>query len=115
MVAKMSSVIEGSLEVNVLEGRVVLTIRQNNKDPVYTAFDPGQALEIADMLAKASYYAKYGKDRPVLASLGDMIIEAKRQKLNNRCKVMLTSMLSDQKSNSYIIQQLVDTCLSEIT
>ena len=44
-----------------------------------------------------------------------MIIEAKRQKLNNRCKIMLTSMLTDGKSNTHIIQQLVDTCLAEIT
>lgn len=110
-----NNVIEGALEVNVVEGRVVFTIRQTNKDPVYTAFDPGQALEIADMLAKASYYAKYGKDRPVLANLGDMIIEAKRQKLNNRCSIMLTSMLTEGKANSYIISRLVDTCLAEIT
>lgn len=111
----MSSVIEGALEVNVLEGRVVLTIRQTGKDPVYTAFDPGQALEIADMLAKASYYAKHGKDRPVLASLGDMIIEQKRVKLNNRCMLMLKTMLSEGKSNQAMVRELVDTCLAEIT
>ena len=111
----MSTVIEGALEVDDQEGRVVITIRQTGKDPVYVALDPGQAMEIADAIAKASYHAKYGKGRPVLIGLGDMVIEQKRIKLNNRLKIMLTSMLEAGKPNSYIISQMVDACLAELT
>ena len=111
----MSTVIEGALEVDDQEGRVVITIRQTGKDPVYVALDPGQAMEIADAISKASYHAKYGKDRPVLIGLGDMVIEQKRIKLNNRLKIMLTSMLEAGKPNSYIISQMVDACLAELT
>ena len=109
------NVIEGAFECNVHEGKVVLTVRQTGKDPVYMAFDPGSALEVADVIAKASYNAKYGKDRPVLVGLGDMVIEQKRVKLNNRLKIMLTSMLAEKKSNQHMISQMVDACLAELT
>lgn len=110
-----AAVIAGSIEINVIEGRVVLAVRQQGKDAVFTAFDPGQALEVADMLAKTGYYAKYGKDRPITATLGDMVLEKKREKLNNRCQIMLKSMLKDRRSNQHIITQLVDTCMAELT
>jgi hypothetical protein len=109
------NVIQGAFECNVHEGRVVLTIRQTGKDPVYMAFDPGGALEVADVIAKASYNAKYGKDRPVLIGLGDMVIEQKRVKLNNRCNIMLKSMLTEGKSNQVIVKNLIDACLAEVT
>jgi hypothetical protein len=109
------NVIEGAFECNVHEGKVVLTVRQTGKDPVYMAFDPGSALEVADVIAKASYNAKYGKDRPVLIGLGDMVIEQKRVKLNNRCNIMLRSMLTEGKANDLIIRNLVDACLAEMT
>lgn len=107
--------IEGALEVNDHEGRVVITVRQTGKDPVYVALDPGQALEGADMIAKASYHAKYGKERPVLVNLGDMIIEQKRQKLNNRLLLMIRTMLADKRSNQYMVKNLVDACMAELT
>ena len=110
-----AAVIEGAIEINVIEGRVVLTVRQKGKDAVFTAFDPGQALEVADMLAKTSYHAKYGKDRPITATLGDMVLEQKRVKLTNRCMLMLKSMLSEGKSNQAMIRELVDTCMAELT
>lgn len=109
------NVIEGAFECNVHEGKVVLTVHQTGKTPVYLAFDPGSALEVADVIAKASYNAKYGRDRPVLVGLGDMVIEKKREKLKNRCKIMLTSMLTEGKPNGYIINRLVDACLAEVT
>lgn len=109
------NVIEGMFECNVHEGKVVLTVRQTGKDAVYMAFDPGSALEIADVIAKASYNAKYGKDRPVLIGLGDMVIEQKRVKLNNRCNIMLKSMLTEGKSNQVIVKNLIDACLAEVT
>jgi hypothetical protein len=109
------NVIQGAFECNVHEGRVVLTVRQTGKDPVYLAFDPESALEVADVIAKASYNAKYGKDRPVLIGLGDMVIEQKRLKLNNRCNIMLRSMLAEGKSNQLIVKNLIDACLAEVT
>jgi len=111
----MSAVLQGAIEINEHEGRVILTVRPRGRPMVQTAHDPGQALEIANALAACSYNAKYGRPRPQLVGLADQIIEDKRIRLNSRLLIMVKSMTREGKSNQYIVSQCVDACLAEIT
>lgn len=110
-----TNTVQGTIDVDDIEGRVVLTIRQPNKDPVYTAHDPGQAMELADVIAKASYHAKYGKRRPLEINLSDMVLERKRTVLVKRLNLIVRQLLADGKSNDYIVNTLIDHVMAEIT
>jgi len=103
-----------SLEVDALQGFVIIKMRQPNGDILFTRYDPQTALEIADTIGKTSYYAKYGKPRELVVSLSDQMIEMKRKRLTQRCALMINSMLADKKSNQEIVERLVDQVMAEV-
>ncbi len=102
------------LEVDDIQGSVVIKMRPPNGDVIYTRYDPQTALEIADAIGRARYHAKYGIPRELVVSLSDQVIEQKRIRLTQRCLVMIGSMLSDGKSNQQIVERLVDQVLAEM-
>jgi hypothetical protein len=102
------------LEVEDLQGWVIIKMRQPNGDVIYTRYEPQTALQIADAIGKASYQAKYGKPRELVVSLADQVIEQKRIRLTQRCNIMIKSMLADGKSNQEIVERLVDQVMAEV-
>lgn len=88
------------------DGKVWLRVEKPTDTIV---FDPQNALEIGEAMARAAYKARYGKSPQQQESI---IGKELRQKLVNRVNLMLISL--EQKPKAYQAAQIVDTILAEV-
>lgn len=107
----------GSVEtaIKAQDGKVVMMYHR----PVsLILFDPQNALELAHMMARCSYEARYGKPPAdeghqfLAQQVRKQITREMRERLVMRVKLMLTSLQEQHRRPDYIATQVVDTVLS---
>lgn len=107
----------GSVETAIKAegGKVIVMYHQ----PVrLIAFDPQNALELAHMMARCSYEARYGhapvdEGHQYLAQqVRKAVTKETRERLINRVKLSMRSLQEQHRHPDYIATQLVDTVLS---
>jgi hypothetical protein len=94
---------------------VKMTIRRDDGQEMWVSLDPDNAVDVAEAIAKEAYHAKYGKPSPLVHTLKDEILAKKREKLINRCKLVAPQLLERGRSNEYIVTELIDIVLAEVT
>lgn len=95
--------------------RVRIVIRQADGAELWTSHDPDQAVDVAEAIAREAYHAKYGKPSENVRTLRDEVLSKKREKLVNRCKIVIPQLLERGRSNEYIVTTLIDLVLAEVT
>lgn len=82
-------------------------------------FDPQNAFEIAEALARTAHKARFGEDAPddvsyLAQQIKSRLTEQLRDKMVTRVALMLTSMRRQDKTDGYMALQVVDTIFSEV-
>ncbi len=93
-------------EVN---GQVVITFP---KPVTYVKFDPENARELSEQLARSAYRAHYNIAPPAPGK--SLVAEGIRRKLHARARLIIRSMMEQHKHPDYIANQVVDQLLKEI-
>ena len=97
-------------------GKVVMSWhRQCNR----IDFDPQNAFEIAEGLARTAHKARFGENAPddtsyLAQQIKSRLTEQMRDKMVQRVAIMLTSMIRQEKSHGYMALQIVDTVFAEV-
>jgi hypothetical protein len=100
------SKVEGA--IGVVKGRVEIHYPQPR---LRVVFDPENARIFGEMMAKASYEARYGvKPAEGTSRIGEDV----RTRLVNRVAIVAGSMAREYKSNQEIATAVVDVVLKEV-
>ena len=105
-----------TIEVESRPGEVILHFSQPTKDLVVQAEN---AFPIAEGIARAAHHAKFG-DTPandhsyIAEQVRSRITEQKRDQCVARVRLMLRSMIEDNKPLDYMAAKCVDSTLSEV-
>jgi hypothetical protein len=101
----------------VRDGKVVMTWRE---PATQLTFEPQNAYEFGERIARAAHEARYGKappdDRSYLAAqVKSRITEDLRTKMISRVAIMLPSMAAQNWSPGRMAMHVVDAVLKEVT
>ena len=109
---------QGSVDVaiGVFEGKVIATWQ---KPTTQIVFDPQNAFQIGEAMARAAHEAKYGappqSDGGYIAEqVKARVTENMRVRMINRVVLMLGSMQRQKKTPGHIAMALVDAILREV-
>lgn len=103
------------VEVDVYKGQVIL---RHGKLCRFSLFDPQTTVDIATMMARASYSIVHNTPfgEHLVVSLKDEIINRKREILQNRLAGMIIpQMIEKKKSPKQIVNLVIDECLKELS
>lgn len=93
---------------------VRVAIRREDNQEMWVSLDPDNAVDVAEAIAREAYHAKYGKPSPLVHTLKDEVLAKKREKLINRCKLVVPQLLERGRSNEHIVTELIDIVLAEV-
>ena len=103
------------VEVDVYKGQVLL---RHGKLCRFSLFDPQTTVDIATMMARASYSIVHRQPfgEHLLISLKDEVINRKREILQNRCaQMIIPQMIQKKKSPEQIVNYILDQVLKELS
>jgi len=100
---------ETTIAIGVQKGRVEIRF---HKPLDWCSFEPEEARQIGEAIAKAAFKARYGS-MPINGG-GSQITAQIRDRLVTRVMMMSLSMNEQGKSREFVARQIVDTVLSEV-
>ena len=103
------------IEVDVYKGQVLL---RHGKLCRFSLFDPQTSVDIATMMARASYSIAHNQPfgEHLLVTLKDEIINRKREILQNRlAQMIIPQMVEKKKTPKQIVNYVIDQVLKELS
>lgn len=95
--------------------RVEIKMRREDGLEISCVFDPETTMDLCEAIARQAYECKYGRPPTSVVTLRDEVLNRKRAMLITRGVLIVPQLLEQKRSNSYIVETLIDMVLKEVT
>lgn len=115
----MTEELHGNVDIAIGIGEGGKVVARWNKPCNRIDFDPQNAFDIAEALARTAHKARFGEDPPddksyLAQQIKSRLTEQMRDKMVARVALMLTSMIRKDKTHGYMALQIVDSIFAEV-
>lgn len=115
----MTEEIHGNMDIAIGIGEGGKVVVRWHKECNRIDFDPQNAFELAEGLARTAHKARFGEDPPddmsyLAQQIKSKLTEKMRDRMVIRVANMLGSLRRNDKTDGYIALQIVDTIFSEV-